>query len=615
MDLPRLRRLAAAIPIDGAAFVAIAIVVISVRAPFAHYGMPFNDASWYFHFGRRALHGDVPYRDYIFQVGPLPIYVDAAFQRVFGSTYTASDYAGIFVHVLRVFVVWMLVRRLAGGRCAALACVFVALDEANGFAHHWSWSYAELFISLSALFLIMGMRSSERRALVHFALAGLSAGLVVSSRQATVVTLALVLLVTTVAMLWRGQLDRRRAIALWLGFAAAFVIVFGALALAGAAGAGFQQMFLDAPQKKNVTGLIAALDAITGGTINNGEPWWTGLLRFTLLPATLIAGLMWLAARHGATSIAARTIAAIGIAAAIVVGLVTRDANIDFFLDVPRILFTVVTTLAILWPSRLERWFGVEPLVAIALVGLPLASDWALQMSLPGRGWDDFPALALGVLLFPLASAHVRANVKVTLCAIFATLALLHFGLRLNADWNPFENLEATDGTLSENAFVDSHPALADHRIPQARQRALAWLRSQVPPGSTCFMYGVMPVLYDLVDCRNPTRLDVTIPDFMTAADVAQTIAILRDHPPDFLLAHDLAWMNPPISLDLGGQPWGGLNPAAAKSLQVGLHSLLDRYESLGLVSDGIGPELAAQAGQWTHWDQLQGLHVYRRRQ
>ena len=89
----RMRRLLRAVPIDLIAFVAIAIAVIATHLSYLHRGMPFNDPAWYFHFGQRTLDGDVPYRDYVFQVGPLPIYVDAAFRYsmpVTTSTGTAS---------------------------------------------------------------------------------------------------------------------------------------------------------------------------------------------------------------------------------------------------------------------------------------------------------------------------------------------------------------------------------------------------------------------------------------------------------------------------------------------------------------------------------------------
>jgi len=599
--------------VDAIALLVIAAVMTATRAPLAHYGMPLNDASWFFHFGRRALHGDVPFRDYVFQVGPLPIYVDAAFQKIFGSTYTSSLYAGMFVAIARVCVMWLVARRLAGWRCAALVCTFFAFHESFGFAHHWSWGYAELFIALAALFVIAARDAAPRRALVYLALAGFSAGLVVSARQATVVVVALVLAATSFAR--RDLFARRQLVVLWLGFAGAFVVVFGALAVAGAAGPAIQQMFLDAPQKKDVAGLAAVLDAFTGGAIYQAPlAWWQGLLRSFALPCLAGGAVTWVAARDARLS--ARAIAVLAVPLAIAVALITRDAGLDLYVDAPRMLFTITTGLALVAPDRLRRWFGVEPLIAIALGGLPLASEWALEMSYIGPGWDDIPALIAGLLLFVLASSRASPRLKLALCAAFAVVGLLHAGLTLASGYSPFENLEASDGPLAAQRFELDDPVLADHEIPEGRYRALAWLRREVPPGSTCFQYGTMAALYDVLDCRNPTRLDVTIPDFMTARDAADAVAALRAHPPDFILAHDTAWMNPPVDLDLQGklESYGGLNPRAARELHVGLHDLLDRYESLGRVSDAIGPELAAEASSWVHWDNLPALHLYRRK-
>src|SRR5216683_2873756 len=87
--LAALRHFSRRIPADVIALVAITVGVIVTHVPFERHGMCFNDPSWYFHFGRRVLDGDVPYRDFVFQVGPLPIYTDAAFQKIFGSTYVA----------------------------------------------------------------------------------------------------------------------------------------------------------------------------------------------------------------------------------------------------------------------------------------------------------------------------------------------------------------------------------------------------------------------------------------------------------------------------------------------------------------------------------------------
>jgi hypothetical protein len=54
------------------------------------------------------------------------------------------------------------------------------------------------------------------------------------------------------------------------------------------------------------------------------------------------------------------------------------------------------------------------------------------------------------------------------------------------------------------------------------------------------------------------------------------------------------------------------MNSDAAKAIHVGLRSLLDQYESVGLVSDILGPELTKQAT--ASWDGLQSVRLYRRK-
>jgi hypothetical protein len=611
----RWQHLARRLPVDVVALVVIFAVVVLSRRPFIRHGVVFNDPSWYFHFGHRALRGDVPYRDYIFQVGPLPIYVDAAFQKIMGVKYIASMYAALSIHVLRVFVVWMVARRLAGWTAAALLCLFCMFDLYFGWAHHWSWQYAQLFLLMGGLCFVLASRaSSERRALWWYAAAGFSCGLLVSARQATAATTGALLLVTTAILVARGQLARRRFVVLWTGFAAAFVIMFGLLACAGALGPAIQQIFLDAPQKKSLSGVVAVLDAVSGGAaVIYQVPWWAGVLRYLALPLVLVFAVLYLA-RQGERGVAPSSIAALGIPISLIVGLATRYADLFYFADVPRCWFTATTALAALAPDRLRAWLRIEPMIAIGLGALPLASDWALEMSYPGRGWGDWPALATGAVMLALASGWVTARAKIALCAVLAVTGLIHFTVFWHAGLNPIAKVEASDGVLRDTQFASRLPELRGMLISESRDRALAWLTKQVPRGSTCFVYGTIPVIYDLLRCHNPSRLDVTIPDFLTAQDAEDTIATLRAHPPDYLIAQETSFMNPPLSADLEGrvEVYSEINSPAAKAMYLGLRHMLDQYDDLGTVGDAIGPALAQQA--LGHWDTLQAVRLYRRK-
>ena len=233
-------------------------------------------------------------------------------------------------------------------------------------------------------------------------------------------------------------------------------------------------------------------------------------------------------------------------------------------------------------------------------------------MSFPGRGWSDVWALVMGGLLVALASA-LAPRVKLAICAAFACAALVHTAAELAVDHNPFVKRESADGKLATNRVRSPNPVLRGLTITPWRASILAWLEARVPTGSTCFVYANLPLLYDLLACDNPTRLDTTIADFPSAGDAEAAAAALRDQPPDYLLVYDQGmWMSPPISLDLEGklERYASWNPRASRALHEGLRAIIDRYEDLGLVADAL-PAAAQDARQ--HWDVIDALRVYRR--
>jgi hypothetical protein len=603
------------IPVDVLALVAIAAFVAVTHLPYVRHGMCFDDPSWYFHFGRRVLSGAVPYRDFVFQVGPLPIYVDAGFQAVFGSSYAASYLAAMFITIVRVQLVWMVVRRLVGWRAAAGLALCCALVPHFAVAHHWSTAYAQLFLTASALGFVLAVRAEGRRALAYLALAGASAALVVSARQSAATLITLMLAATSGILLVRREyFTRTRFLALWGGYAAGLVLVFGALAALGALGPAVQQMFLDAPEKKNIHGLPAVLDAISGGALVDPSfrHWWTGFLYWLGLPTAIVIAL-GLGLRRD-RQVPLSSVLLLVVPGGIVFALATQYGSLNLLSDLPRMVLTATTIAALVWPDRLRAYLGLEPVLAIGLGALPLASDWALEMSFPGRGWGDMTSLMTGALLLSLASPRLAVRVRTVVCGLLGAIGVIHMIVFVRLHVNPFAQADSGDGTLHDNRFGMREPLLARVKISQPRKEALAWLQARVTPGATCFIYGNVPVLYDLLHCTNPTKLDTTAADFITADDANAAAAILQMNPPEFLIAHEQAWMNLPLSLDLGGDParYDGLNPRASFAMHIGLRAILGRYESLGTVGDAIGSELAKQIGMQR--DHVDAIRVYRLR-
>lgn len=611
----RWNELARKIPVDLAAFFLIVAFVVVTHHKYVRQGMCFNDASWLFHFGKRLLDGDAPYRDYLFQVGPLPIYVDAAFQKVFGTLYIASLYAALLILILRVFVVWVIARRLGGVWTGIGFAFFCALDPAFAFPYHWSVPYANLLITVAGLFLLLAHRSTGRNALLWIAAAGFSAGMIMWARQSTAIMLGIVGAATSGILLVRQQFFTKRLfLAMWAGFVAAILLLFAVLALQGSLGPAIQQMFLDAPAKKGVSGLDAVLDPISGGALihyrfDGTMSWWTSICFFLGIPLLLTALTLYVGSRK--EPIQPQTAAMLVVPGAMMIGLLSRYGEINFFTDMPRTLFTTVMAIAVLAPTRLREWFGLEPVIAFALAGLPLASDWALELSNLGRGWGDPPGLLVGAVLLPLASNRVPKRPKQILAAMLVLAATVHLTYSFRQNINPF----GMDGRLTQTRFAVKHPMLRHIRFNEGRRKVFNWLHAEIPAGSTCFIYGNLPVLYTLLDCKNPTLIDTSAADFMTVNDADRAMAVLLKTPPDFIIAHELAFMNPslrdPGSDDL--KAYGGMNPKVSRSLHLGVKRILDQYDDIGYAGDIMGPKLV----QITHdrWDIIDAVRLYRRKQ
>ena len=139
-------------------------------------------------------------------------------------------------------------------------------------------------------------------------------------------------------------------------------------------------------------------------------------------------------------------------------------------------------------------------------------------------------------------------------------------------------------------------------------------MAAHIPPGSTCFMYGNTPAVYDLLDCTNPTRIDTTIADFLTAGDAREAIATLRAHPPDFIIAHEHSFTNPSLFVDLVGkvQFYSPLNSESSREMHLGMRELVQQYEIVGSTKDVLGGERFRQI-EWA-WDTMGTTWLYRRK-
>lgn len=579
------------VPVDVWGFLAIAAVIVVTHARLVRHGMVFGEPSWLFHFAKRAaVGGDVPYRDFVFPDGPLAIYVDAAFQGVFGGKYYASLYAALFVEVLRVFVVWAIARRVAGVAAASLLAAFCAFDPIFGPAHHASAPYAQLFVGVAGLALLLAARGGARW---WFGIAGLAIGAIAAAQPTTWLAATVMLGAVSAAMLGRGTDTgvRRALAAIWIGNAAAVTVLAVLLAVAGALGAAVEQTIVDAPARAGSDAIGAVLDALSGGALVSHEhAWWSGLLVFLALPAAAIAGVLYAARRDGDVPVAAigLLIAPLGV----VLLAFGRSAHFELLTDLPRAFLLAVTIVAAAWPERLRAWFGIEPLVAIGLGALPLAADWAAAAATAGRGGADASSLVVGAMLVVLASPAIAAAARRWLCGALAASAVIGLAVALHADVPPFARPVAVDGTLAETSHRSRDRALHGLRISRARQISLDWLRHHARRRRTCFVDGDLPIVYTFFRCKNPTRLDSTAPAFHTAADARAALATLHRAPPELIFVQT-------------HQPHRGLHLALEPLLRT-------HYQLVDLGRNAFGPELTPRAAAAS--DRIDAVAVYLRR-
>lgn len=161
------------------------IIIFFSCFPWSLYGMNWRDSALYFHFGNRLLHNYFPYRDYVFQVGFLPIIFDAFFQSILGQNYLSSLFTAFVVKAANLLVYYFMFRQFSSRVISVAICSGFALMSPS--IVNWSTSYVYLFLSISALFIILGLNKIDKgnsfSSFLYVTIAGFSLALVVGARQ------------------------------------------------------------------------------------------------------------------------------------------------------------------------------------------------------------------------------------------------------------------------------------------------------------------------------------------------------------------------------------------------------------------------------------------------
>jgi hypothetical protein len=583
--------------------IGLALVALA-RASLIDYGLGFSDTTWMFHFGRRVLGGELPYRDFIFQTGPFPLFFEALLQKIFGSHYGVSMACNLLVMLATALLQYGVAVRLHVDRWAAALIILVTgLTVIPGSFFHWNKDLANFFCWLAAFAWLRTpgtkvplWKSPEFRA-------GLALGCVFFSRQSNgMVTAAAAFGTLGAASLFHQNRDLAwRTTRLVSGWACTIVFVLLILQALGIGQLAIQQMVLDAAQKKSAGGIRSIADALTGGGAVLGPPYsvWSGIWqtnRYALLFLAVTGAIvLW------------RPAFSFVVLAAWAPAYFLERYPLTSWADLPRVFLSFLAlALAIPALSRKVKNLRLELNHLFPLV-IALGCTWAMEMSVPLRGWVDYSVVLPMAFLTWLHFARTSQAIFVLASAALVAFALLYTPFKqYRAGDNPFYGGGWREGGISELVSRDI-PRIGRRLIAPKRDALFTWLLPQVAPGSTCFVHGNWPVLYTILDCRNPTLLDTTIPDFFTSADGEKALRALRNAPPDWIIEQVGAWMSPPLDLAPESGDYGILNPSASRTMHVGLRELILDYELSGTFSPNGFPGVTASP-------ELNQLRLYRRK-
>jgi len=593
---------------DVLAAISLAAASIACAMLASRYGVNLRDATVQFHYATQWLQGVTPYRDTVYQTGPLPLFLETLAQWL-APGYLTSVMLGIAVRVGAVLAVYIACRTRVGVGLAWLAAMPAALlvDQVIHSSYDTAMAAALVAGAGAAWAGRTGVRGGS--AALGWGVAGAGFAAIFATRQSngvvtTAALAAVVFGVMVTAALRHGA--ARRAVARgaaadaapWLigaGVVGGAVVAW--LLASGAAGEAMRQVFLEAGEKKPLGPGAQLANALTGGA------WFLGRVATaarTLGPVVLLGGFVagvWLVRRgRGERPAAGRTLAegaAIGCALSLVgaavlatwQGAPARAWADGLALDTPRVAWMALLAGYALRPRATSHALGVPLAVGAVLAVLALGEYWAVHMSWLGRAKVHH---ALGPMTIVLLMLTPRLGDRLKLG--FAVAMVLAAGF---SAWEAAGRAHPEGMVRAESAFAEQprlRAALAGMHVREPKSRVMAAVAERVPPGRSLFCYGGGAVWYSLLEARNPTRLDMVYPDFISEADADEAVARLQADPPTWLLTgfgpsfHGRwATVNPleiKPATGAGSAPRFGFNERAARVLHAGVVELVDvRYE------------------------------------
>lgn len=598
--------------------------------PWSLYGMNWGDSSMIFHFGNRLIHGTFPYVDYPYQIGYLPIIFDGLAQQILGEYYWASLLVTFIVKLATILVFYYIFKQFTSQILSVVICTGLAF--LNPILNNIGGSnYVNLFLASTILFFILGMKTNKKKvSWLYIALAGFCLALVVGARQSNAILC--LLLTLGIVLVYSLQNFKQYWLTLIIPFSTGLFVgivnLGGFLVLNKALSPALKQLFIDAGEKKNIKALYSILDGLSGGIY--GSNIWN-VRRFMIYPLIISILILILiiilnnSSNKKLVFLNQLTISLIPIL--LIFGLAEEQFSIIgnfrgipiiwpiikeikplmLTYDLPRIFFSFVLLISCIFPKRFQKLLGLPYLAFPLLIALTLGTTWAMQISWPGRRNTDLTMLIPLVLFSVIMSTKVTVNWKKLISFGFLVVTSSIFFSQLAS-----ESLVVggnNDGLYKDAQYQLDHPMAQVIKVSQEKAIAFSMLKQNIKPGDSCFIYGSAPVLYTLLECKNPTLLDSTYVDFYTLNNAHKAIADLESDPPDWII-ETIGSIS--ISKDYDGSPnfYGSFNQESPKKIHTYLQKIIDNYQLVNVVRE-LFPETQEFKNQ--DYDRIIDLRLYKR--
>lgn len=667
----------------------MALISIFTSYPWSLHGLNFSDAGFIYECGTLLNHGLFPYKNFLYNAGYLPVLTEAVIQKFITSSYSSSVYLAISLKTLTIIIFFIILKNQTNTKISFLASVVLSLLQI--YVYHNGTLEVNFLISL---LILLSVYTASKKPKLYFFYIGVILSLIIFSRQSTGI---MVTCLVSVIFLINDIRSKRfySVFIMFLGLILGLFLLLGYLFLNDTLDIALKQMFLDAKEKKGVSGISSILDMLLGGLTEIGKPpdipksllinnaiplilsfvfisalrvsksskenWitfiessYTGMIFITLLFGfyelinfsvsstniylgcyCILIGMIALFLRNKILNsyktqiqFSKSTLLSLDIQQILFILIpflpslgntlsgFSPNGEESFLLtyDIPRVFFTICLAFSILFPKKLEEYFGIPSLLFSLIIDLMLGNTWARELSHPQRGWIDTSTLYPLSLLFLLLSSKVSSHYKFKSLILFIVMLSASFLYQVITQKMIVggETVGLYDGTLYENKFTVKNKSLKDMKVSYKKKIAVDFLTEKVHEGDSCFIYGAGPTLYTILMCKNPTKLTSTYPDYYVRSDIEEAIESLSKSPPKWIIHSGVRTGTPSLQDKNNDEvDFGAYQVPLAQEFHSFMKSFVKHYEHKGTVKDFLKKPYTSHPFDR---DKIENLELYERK-